>query len=229
MLAFPRSDETVHDDPRSARSASSEISMTRLSHCPADEVEINRRGQPLARRSQSLWGVIPHLALLVALAVASPGCLLSSPPDVELPGQTPPLLYQASPVITNIISVPLEQAAPTLTFSVRLRSEDQNQLVAGDPFLNYNTDREEAIVSTLFRSPSTFDDTSRSFGFELSPSRLSVGCQQVTLRAHHIDGAHPDQILEDDTAFVTWWLDVHTADSPPNTLESCPISGTGGG
>lgn len=201
-------------------------STTRLSHRAVAGRGIPAVPGRLARPSHSLRSVIP-LAWAVSAGVAATGCVLANPPDVQPPGQTPPILDSADPLTEEIVGVRLDSSATSVPFRVRVRSEDLGQKLNSFRVFNYKTALESAFTDGPRPDASTLDDKTRFISFNVSVSELKLGCQQLTLLVTHQDNALGDGkfVTTDDVAAVTWWIDAYTSGTLPTDrakLASCP-------
>jgi len=136
---------------------------------------------------------------MLALAMSTPACLVTSTPEFEQPRQTPPFLITstASPDPTQIYVVDNAKLATqqnAVTFSADVRSDDNGESVEFQLYIDYGWPGNQLgqpfrmhIPDIAPLEPSTMSDTSRRVTakwFPTSPD-FGLGCHTVTLIASH--------------------------------------------
>jgi hypothetical protein len=153
----------------------------------------------------------------MSLGCSISGCLLSDPPTYRDPEQTPPILLteSADPLTTKIVVIQLDamQQMTNYDFRVPVRSED-----AGDPLVvafykNYQSSQKlpESASRPATIPASTLDDLDRFASATLTvdgTDTSSAGCLQLTMVVTHAANFLRQQPDRNDTAQVTWWVDL---------------------
>lgn len=170
---------------------------------------------------------------MLALAMSTPACLVTSTPDFEQPRQTPPFLITstANPDPTQIYIVDDAKLATqqnAVTFSADVRSDDNGESVEFQLYIDYGWpgnqlgqpfwDRRSDIAPL---EPSTMSDTSRRVTAKWFPKSQSagLGCHTVTLIASHrfeisqtANSGCP--VCLNDSSQITW--QIYRCDSDSN-------------
>jgi len=166
------------------------------------------------------------------------GCLVADPPLYEEPPPTPPVfdLTRANPIPGHVIVIDTTgtDAMRSLTVTVPFRSDDKGREIFAALHIDYYTERWSYTEESERFPPSTFDDLSRNITLEWQFNReLPLpGCHTLTLLATHeqywdLGEARPNIVTaRDDTAAVTWWLNVDPPEDAPYTLRDCPAPGS---
>ena len=193
------------------------------------------------------WSTLAHSSLcLLALTMASTGCLVTSTPEFIPPDRTRPFLVTASadPDPRGVLLInTLEQAqVRSFEFSADVISEDQGSKVKGYLYIDYGQqggDHPYADLITQIRElpPSTMADTTKrnirgkwSFGDNV-PAK---GCHTVTLIvSHEFDAETSCPVCRNDSSQLTWPVyvcdpDVSAAKCHPDFFE-CENPGPGCG
>ncbi len=187
--------------------------VTRLSYPSSPWRPAFRRLHGLAWRSLISVGIGSLLA----------GCLVAEPPSPSNPEQTPPMINNTFPLVTQITPV----TGTSYEFSVGFRSEDRGDPVFGLLYRNSSLEGEE-FLSLDFERPSTFADTTRRLAISYKvPSRAELsGCQQVTMVVTHSQNLTDDQprepISRADVALASWWVHVNPDPDRPDDFGTCP-------
>lgn len=183
-------------------------SLSRPSHQPA------RLG---ARRAA--WARLAQSSLyLLALTMASSGCLVTSTPEFTPPERTRPFLIPASadPDPRGVLLIDtLEQQKESriFEFSADVVSEDQGDKVKGSLYIDYGQmlgGHPYAAVITQIRElpPSTMADTAKRNirgKLDLRTTVLNPGCHTVTLIvSHEFDAETSCPVCRNDSSQLTW-------------------------
>lgn len=206
-----------------------------LKHLPGQGRAATAVSHPAAPRSTRCRGFF-RLACgslsLTVMALAQVGCIVAGPPDYKDPKQTPPLLFNADPVVGQIVA---KAPGEPLPISVNVRSEDAGDSLIAALYLDYGLSTQQFQKGTDVTLPaSTFDDVNRKISFTWTVPNIAAGCRPITLLVTHLQNT---SILgpknADDVALATWWLNVDDqtdAQHPngTNTLAQCPTLAGGG-
>ena len=160
-------------------------------------------------------------------------CLIEDPPPYTEPQQTPPRLdlRRAVPLIDQIIVRARGESVP---FNVPVASEDAGDDLLAFLLLNYTGESSGAPILASARVPaSTLDDTDRVIALDWSiDSRVSRGCQRLTLQVSHVSNMDFDHLPlvfdKSDLAIAVWWANIDLGAGSSAMLTDCPLA-TGGG
>ncbi len=188
-------------------------SATDLSCVKGVRKRFRSRFIPLARRS-----LLPIAMLLLPTA-----CLLPDPPDYRREQKTAPSLTGIVPSPTEVLLV---NSGDLIDFSVKVRSEDLNDQIVGQLFLNYLVeDRQEGAGWEQLLPGSYADARDLTITWKV-PLRTTPGtCEQLSMVVTHGLNLYPRSHLpidENDVAVVTWWLSINDSEQ---TLGQCPRAG----
>jgi len=185
---------------------------------------------------------------LLALAVATPACLVTSTPSFEPPERTAPFLVPATavpdPRLVRIVDSTDLAQKQSVDFSAYVISEDRDDVVSFQLYIDYGFPENpggqpfRASFSNIAElPPSTITDTSRSVKARWFPNSMDpgLGCHNVTLIAsHEFDSLTGCPRCQSDSSQITW--QVYRCDSvngfPCNSdfsacamwSRSCPVA-----
>jgi hypothetical protein len=168
---------------------------------------------------------------LLALALATPACLVISTPDVEPPKRTAPFLVAATadPDPRNVLIVDDAQLGDkeSVDFSAHVVSEDDGKKVRFRLYIDYGApdnlggQLSAAVISNITPlNPGTVTDMDRVVKATWYPNSLSPGtrhCHTVTLIAsHEFDDTTGCPVCRNDSSQITW--QVYRCDSGPSCV-----------
>lgn len=186
------------------------LGTTRLSHPKA----------PGSRR----FGRIPGLARLsLMLGIVAPlACVVSDPAEYGVAKQTPPFLNAtgATPKVQETKSV---KFGDRLDVNVPLRSEDAGEELRA--LLVLHKPKGTQVLLTFRDIPPGKLEDQRSISIS-AEIQEDPGCYAVSLSVMHkssYDEEKTQSTNPDDTAILTWWLNVD--DEGSNLLGDCPKGG----
>lgn len=179
---------------------------------------------PNAAGSQGSRGIrgLACLSLLLGL-VAPTSCIVSEPAEYGVAKQTPPFLdaKNAAPSVLHTHKLSL---GDTLLVNVPFRSEDAGEELRALLWLDKGVIGKKTLLNFREIPPGKLEDDKRSIDI---PGDIQVaGCHSMSLVVTHrsnLDNNEP--VDDDDTAILTWWLNV--ADEGQTLLGDCPALGGG--
>ena len=201
----------------------------------------------LVRRSsrRNAWSTLAQSSLcLLALTMASTGCLVTTTPDFTPPKRTRPFLIAATADpdtrLVQILDAPPGTPGIPFSFSADVVSEDQQQEVLVALYLDYGRPNanDEPFADVLFQfkkvPAGTMADTkarpATAKGKLTTP--LAFGCHTATLMVtHEIDTVARCPTCLNDSSQITWPLyrcnSLESADAckPDFSLCETPLTG----
>jgi hypothetical protein len=189
--------------------------------------------QPACRGARrGAWATLAQSSLyLLALTMASTGCLVTSTPEFMPPERTRPFLVTATadPDPRGVLLVnTLEQrkdSQVSFVFSADVVSEDQGAKVKGHLYIDYGKRVGDNIYADLITEfpelpPSTMADTTKRNirgKWNIDSNAPATGCHTVTLIvSHEFDAETSCPVCRNDSSQLTWPVFA----CPPNTAAS---------
>lgn len=159
-------------------------------------------------------------------------CLIEDPPPYTEPQQTPPRLdlRRTVPLIDQII---VRSRGESVPFNVPVASEDAGDDLLAFLLLNYTGEGSAASILASADVPaSTLDDNSRVITLNWSiDSRVSRGCQRLTLQVSHSRNVNfddlPTVLDKSDLAMAVWWANIDLDAGSAGMLTDCPAATEG--
>ncbi len=188
---------------------------TRLSHPKASGPQRSGRNRRLARPSL-LVGVV---------AVISSACIVSDPAEYGVAKQTPPFL-NATKALPSVLKTHPVKLGETIHFNVPLRSEDAGEELLAQVFVDRGVPQKENPRGFREIAPGRLDDGERPIDIPVDVVVADPGCHSLTMVVTHksnLDEKNQPK-KDDDTAVLTWWVNVDD-DEGKTLMGECPSSG----
>jgi len=157
--------------------------------------------------------------------VAPASCIVSEPAEYGVAKQTPPFLdaKNAAPSVLHTHKLSL---GDKVLVNVPFRSEDAGEELRALLWLDKGVIGKTTLLNFREIPPGKPEDNKRSIDI---PADIQVaGCHSMSLVVTHrsnLDKDNNEPVNDDDTAILTWWLNVD--DEGQALLGDCPTLGGG--
>jgi hypothetical protein len=174
--------------------------------------------------------LLASAASTAALALSSSACLVTSPPEYELPPQTAPFLVASAAFPSLWKPIAIDESTQFVTFGGDVISEDNGEDVHIALYIDYGTRNAAGLPyrNRVFPFPpikaGRITDGQRPFEVQWFLDSVPVlkGCHTVTMVAsHEFDASNVCPVELDDMSLIEWQL-VNCDSDDQTCSKQCP-------